>query len=173
MICASEGWTRRARQDYNSLALDLLRSLVRDTMRYDEVMGREVSLEAGVRLKTKSFVEKCREYDINDLSTFYSSPLFAGSGFSFAENANFIVYVRKAQADAEAERDEPTGSRRFASDAPRGEREGLAVRSAHHLHGRKESTRVAWFGRDRPITPLVRTGFTELEPPDVKILGGP
>uniref|UniRef100_A0A7S0RHF6 DNA replication licensing factor MCM2 n=1 Tax=Pyramimonas obovata TaxID=1411642 RepID=A0A7S0RHF6_9CHLO len=89
-------------QDFNSLALDLLRSLVRETMRYEEVMGREVSLEAGVRLKTRNFVEKCREYDIADLSAFYGSNLFAGNGFTFADNANIIVYTRAPEADTES-----------------------------------------------------------------------
>mmetsp|Transcript_25307 Transcript_25307/g.42404 ORF Transcript_25307/g.42404 Transcript_25307/m.42404 type:complete len:904 (-) Transcript_25307:420-3131(-) len=90
-------------QDFNALALDLLRSLVRETMRYEEVMGRHWDLAKGVRLKTKNFQERCREYDIADLVPFYASPVFLDNGFSLTDDANTIVYTR-ANADEESER---------------------------------------------------------------------
>mmetsp|Transcript_31335 Transcript_31335/g.43462 ORF Transcript_31335/g.43462 Transcript_31335/m.43462 type:complete len:877 (+) Transcript_31335:109-2739(+) len=81
-------------RDYNALALDVLRALVRDVMHYEEVMGRHANLSQGVHVKLKHFEEKAREYDINDLAPFYQSEMFVENGFTLSTENGTIAYIR-------------------------------------------------------------------------------
>lgn len=88
-------------KDFNALALDVLRSMVREAMHYNEMIGRVGSLAEGIPIKLKNYEEKAREYSINDLEPFFSSDLFSCNGFTLDRDQGRIVFTRPVEADGE------------------------------------------------------------------------
>jgi DNA replication licensing factor MCM2 len=84
-------------RDYNHLLLDALRTLLRETLHYEQVMGTVVAPEAPIRLSCRHLEDKAREYDILDLQPFYDSPLFADDNFTLHADGGgeaFITHPR-------------------------------------------------------------------------------
>ncbi|BBN03861.1 DNA replication licensing factor MCM2 [Marchantia polymorpha subsp. ruderalis] len=69
--------------DFNELVLHLLRGLVKDVLRFEELVSRFHTNRSGhVTIKMDDLEAKAREYGINDLSIFYSSRQFQESNFT-------------------------------------------------------------------------------------------
>jgi DNA replication licensing factor MCM2 len=80
-------------RDFNHLLLDALRTLLRETLHYEGVMGVEPG-EAPVRLRCAHLEEKAREFGIFDLSLFYDSDLFREANFTLLLTEGAITHPR-------------------------------------------------------------------------------
>eukprot|EP00249_Psilotum_nudum_P028835 c38786_g1_i1 orf=143-2887(+) len=70
------------KRDFNELLLHLLRVLVKDTLRFEELMGGSHARVTRVEVKVEDLEAKAREYGIADLQPFYSSQQFARANFT-------------------------------------------------------------------------------------------
>ena len=57
--------------------------------------------DEGVRVKTRHFEEKAREYNIADLEPFYTSHHFTANGFTKDDASGFIVFQRAAEQETQ------------------------------------------------------------------------
>jgi DNA replication licensing factor MCM2 len=80
-------------RDFNHLLLDTLRTLLRETLHYEAVMGVAQG-EAPVRLQAKHLEERAREFGILDLSLFYDSDLFRDNHFALLPVEGVITHPR-------------------------------------------------------------------------------
>ncbi|XP_024380390.1 DNA replication licensing factor MCM2 [Physcomitrium patens] len=69
------------KKDFNELLLHLLRGLVADAIRFEEMTSRTNVHLAEVVVKTIDLETKAREYGINDLQPFYNSNQFSSANF--------------------------------------------------------------------------------------------
>jgi len=80
-------------RDFNHLLLDTLRTLLREALHYEGVMGVAPG-EAPVRLQAKHLEERAREFGILDLSPFFDSDLFRDNRFTLDPVAGVITHPR-------------------------------------------------------------------------------
>jgi DNA replication licensing factor MCM2 len=81
-------------RDYHHLLLDALRTLLRETLHYETVMGVVAEPDAPIRLSVRHLEDKAREYDILDLQLFYDSQLFADDNFELHAEEGVITHPR-------------------------------------------------------------------------------
>jgi DNA replication licensing factor MCM2 len=80
-------------RDYNHLLLDALRTLVRETLHYEQVMGTKPAAEEPIRMRVRHLEDKARELGILDLQPFYDSELFRDNHFTLVQDG-FIAHPR-------------------------------------------------------------------------------
>ncbi len=81
-------------RDYNHLLLDALRTLLRETLHYEQVMSVRPVGDEPIRLRVRHLEEKAREYGILDLQPFYDSELFRDNHFTLAAADGVILHPR-------------------------------------------------------------------------------
>ena len=81
-------------RDYNHLLLDALRTLLRETLHYEQVMGSRVAAEEPIRMRVRHLEDKARELGILDLQPFYDSELFRDNHFSMRAAEGCILHPR-------------------------------------------------------------------------------
>ena len=87
-------------RDFNGLVLDALRTLLRETLHYESVMGTVVDAEQPVRLRCAHLEERAREFGVLDLTSFYDSALFRENRFCLSrEEGNAYVLYPRGGAD--------------------------------------------------------------------------
>ncbi|GBG79966.1 hypothetical protein CBR_g30228 [Chara braunii] len=69
------------KKDFNELLLHILRQLVKEAMRYDELMSRSRRVTS-VEIKVDDLEAKAREYNIMDLHPFFASQQFTANNFT-------------------------------------------------------------------------------------------
>jgi len=83
------------RGDYNGLALNVLRRMVRETLQFERLQG----LGAGdqdqpIKIKERQFAEKVKEYNITDVKALLESEDFRSAGFAYDAERQTILHSR-------------------------------------------------------------------------------
>lgn len=81
-------------RDYNHLLLDALRTLLRETLHYEQVMSVKPSAEEPIKLRVRHLEERAREYGILDLQPFYDSELFRDNHFTLSTAEGVVLHPR-------------------------------------------------------------------------------
>eukprot|EP01018_Ginkgo_biloba_P017870 Gb_10893 [translate_table: standard] len=78
------------KKDYNELLLHLLRGLVKDILRFEELMTGTRPHLTQVEVKVEDLRNKAQEYEIYDLKPFFNSSQFARANFTVDEVEGLI-----------------------------------------------------------------------------------
>lgn len=78
------------KKDYNELLLHLLRGLVKDILRFEELMSGTRPRLNQVQIKIEDLRNKAQEYEIYDLKPFFNSSQFARANFILDEAEGVI-----------------------------------------------------------------------------------
>lgn len=80
------------KKDFNELLLHLLRGLVTDSIRFEEMTSRSNVRSKEVIVKMLDLEAKAREYGINDLLPFYTSSQFSSANFTLDQAEGIIKH---------------------------------------------------------------------------------
>lgn len=80
------------KKDYNELLLHLLRGLVKDVLRLEELMSGTRPRLSQVEIKVEDLRNKAQEYEIYDLKPFFISRQFARANFTLDEAEGIIKH---------------------------------------------------------------------------------
>ncbi|XP_024528680.1 DNA replication licensing factor MCM2 isoform X2 [Selaginella moellendorffii] len=80
------------KRDFNELLLHLLRGLVKDALRFDELMTMPGPRLSVVHVKITDLEAKAREYNILDLQPFFNSRQFLGANFTLDVGAGVVKH---------------------------------------------------------------------------------
>eukprot|EP00250_Pteridium_aquilinum_P033332 c5464_g1_i1 orf=283-3030(-) len=80
------------KKDFNELLLHLLRGLVKDATRFEELMGRPRVPLTQVQVKVEDLEAKAREYGFTDLQPFYESRQFTNANFTLDAAQGLITH---------------------------------------------------------------------------------
>nr|XP_028962287.1 DNA replication licensing factor MCM2-like [Malus domestica] len=78
------------KKDYNSAVLHLLRQLVRDAIRFEEIVSGSAAGLTHIDVKVADLQRMAQEYEILDLRPFFTSASFSGANFELDEERGFI-----------------------------------------------------------------------------------
>ncbi|XP_010522980.1 PREDICTED: DNA replication licensing factor MCM2 [Tarenaya hassleriana] len=78
------------KKDYNALLFVLLKELVKNALKFEEIISGPGSGAAYIEVKVEDLHTKAREYDITDLTAFFSSNDFARANFELDNNTKKI-----------------------------------------------------------------------------------
>ncbi|GLJ12831.1 hypothetical protein SUGI_0198590 [Cryptomeria japonica] len=78
------------KKDYNELLLHLLRGLVKDILRFEELVSGTRTRLSQVEVKVQDLRNKAQEYEIFDLKPFFNSRQFARANFTLDEAEGVI-----------------------------------------------------------------------------------
>jgi DNA replication licensing factor MCM2 len=68
-------------RDYHHLLLDALRTLLREALHYERVMGTRPAADEPITIQLRHLDAKAKDYDILDLQPFLDSALFRDDRF--------------------------------------------------------------------------------------------
>ncbi|XP_024542557.1 DNA replication licensing factor MCM2 isoform X1 [Selaginella moellendorffii] len=80
------------KRDFNELLLHLLRGLVKDALRFEELMTMPGPRLSVVHVKITDLEAKAREYNILDLQPFFNSRQFLGANFTLDVGAGVVKH---------------------------------------------------------------------------------
>ncbi|CAM6107217.1 unnamed protein product [Calypogeia fissa] len=80
------------KRDYNEFVLHLLRSLVKDALRIEELVSHRSKRLTRIEIKIDDLEAKAREYGITDLQQFFSSRQFLGASFTLDLDQRLIQH---------------------------------------------------------------------------------
>ncbi|CAG7896997.1 unnamed protein product [Brassica rapa] len=84
------------KKDYNSLLLVLLKELVKNALKFEEIItGSNSGLSSSIEVKIEELQTKANEYDLADLRPFFSSTDFAKARFELDHGLGVIKFPRR------------------------------------------------------------------------------
>ncbi|WZZ08144.1 hypothetical protein YC2023_094065 [Brassica napus] len=84
------------KKDYNSLLLVLLKELVKNALKFEEIItGSNSGLSSSIEVKIEELQTKANEYDLADLRPFFSSKDFAKAHFELDHGLGVIKFPRR------------------------------------------------------------------------------
>ncbi|XP_013667441.2 DNA replication licensing factor MCM2-like isoform X2 [Brassica napus] len=84
------------KKDYNSLLLVLLKELVKNALKFEEIItGSNSGLSSSIEVKIEELQTKANEYDLADLRPFFSSTDFANAHFELDHGLGVIKFPRR------------------------------------------------------------------------------
>jgi DNA replication licensing factor MCM2 len=91
------------KRDFNELLLHLLRGLVADAIRFEELVSRMPVRLNQVEIKMEDLESKAQEYGIIDLQPFYDSQQFAAANFTLDTAHGIIRHIMNCNTDRQAD----------------------------------------------------------------------
>ncbi|KAM0987900.1 hypothetical protein ACFX13_012146 [Malus domestica] len=79
------------KKDYNSAVLHLLRQLVRDAIRFEEIVSGSAAGLTHIDVKVADLQRMAQEYEILDLRPFFTSASFSGANFELDEERATVL----------------------------------------------------------------------------------
>ncbi|XP_009107470.2 DNA replication licensing factor MCM2 isoform X2 [Brassica rapa] len=83
------------KKDYNSLLLVLLKELVKNALKFEEIITGSNSGLSSIEVKIEELQTKANEYDLADLRPFFSSKDFAKAHFELDHGLGVIKFPRR------------------------------------------------------------------------------
>ncbi|CAF2106625.1 hypothetical protein Bca4012_092342 [Brassica carinata] len=83
------------KKDYNSLLLVLLKELVKNALKFEEIITGSNSGLSSIEVKIEELQTKANEYDLADLRPFFSSTDFAKAHFELDHGLGVIKFPRR------------------------------------------------------------------------------
>ncbi|XP_021890823.1 DNA replication licensing factor MCM2 [Carica papaya] len=83
------------KKDYNGLLLRLLKELIKNALKFEEIVSGSTSGLSKIEVKIEDLQMKAQEYEITDLKPFFSSTEFSGVSFELDQERRVIRCPRR------------------------------------------------------------------------------